>query len=354
MVMVVYLLMMVVFMYCNHLLRQGQLRRKRRRIQRREHAPSALLTRQILADNEKQGALSLERLQRARVFHRSQHPLDVRFERLGLRVGDGDGRRLLRDVSGHFKSNRMACIMGPSGCGKTTLLNALCGRAATYGGTTEGRMFVNGVAYSMATVAAVTASMTGFVTQDDSVHGDLTVLENLAYSCHLRAPAHYTPARRKALVDGLCEMLGLGDVQDCVVGTVQRRGISGGQKKRVNVGVELAADPTVLLLDEPTSGLASTDTLCLVQCLSSFAHRKRTVVAVIHQPRHTVRGPVSWWDQHKKSAQRRRAAIMLCSYCTCVVEGRGRLVASEGYRLGDHFRAEPAALDGRRSSCSTM
>jgi ABC-type multidrug transport system ATPase subunit len=100
--------------------------------------------------------------------------------------------------------------------------------------------------------------------------------------------------RRKALVDGLCEMLELGGVQDCVVGTVQRRGISGGQKKRVNVGVELAADPTALLLDEPTSGLASTDTLCLVQCLSSFARRNRTVVAVIHQPRHTVRAPVSW------------------------------------------------------------
>jgi ABC-type transport system involved in cytochrome bd biosynthesis fused ATPase/permease subunit len=58
----------------------------------------------------------------------TQRPLDIRFERLGLRVGDG-GRRVLSGVSGHFKPSRMACIMGPSGCGKTTLLNALCGRA---------------------------------------------------------------------------------------------------------------------------------------------------------------------------------------------------------------------------------
>jgi ABC-type transport system involved in cytochrome bd biosynthesis fused ATPase/permease subunit len=180
MVMMVYLVMMCVFMYCNHLLRQGQLRRKRRRIQGQSscNPPAALLTRQILADNEKQGAFSLQRLQLARVFHRSQRPLDVRFERLGLRLGDG--RRLLRDVSGHFQANRLACIMGPSGCGKTMLLNALCGRSVTYGGTTEGRLFVNDVANSMATAAAVTASVTGFVPQDDSVYGDLTVLENLA------------------------------------------------------------------------------------------------------------------------------------------------------------------------------
>ncbi|KAK3275066.1 hypothetical protein CYMTET_16785, partial [Cymbomonas tetramitiformis] len=168
-------------------------------------------------------------------------------------------------------------------CGKSSLLNALCGKNGKIG-EISGEILVNSTAMLMSALKRVI----GFVPQDDTVFGELTVLENIQYSGKMRLAGKYTKASRQKVVEGVLEVLGLKEIQNSIVGTVTKRGISGGQKKRVNIGVEMVADPSVLFLDEPTSGLGATDTLVVMKALHSLALTQRSVVAVIHQPRFQV------------------------------------------------------------------
>ena len=114
------------------------------------------------------------------------------------------------------------------------------------------------------------------------------VRENLIFSASLRLPAGTSEERKEALVDDSITLLGLRHVQDVVVGTTEQRGISGGQLKRVNIGLELVADPTLLFLDEPTSGLDSTASLEVLGALRALSRLGVTVVTVIHQPRYSI------------------------------------------------------------------
>ena len=114
------------------------------------------------------------------------------------------------------------------------------------------------------------------------------VRENLIFSASLRLPAGTSEERKEALVDDAITLLGLRHVQDIVVGTTEQRGISGGQLKRVNIGLELVADPTLLFLDEPTSGLDSTASLEVLGALRALSRLGVTVVTVIHQPRYSI------------------------------------------------------------------
>jgi len=212
-------------------------------------------------------------------FTMCQVPVSIKFRQLVLRVGE---KKLLQEVSGTFRHSRMAAVMGRSGCGKSTLLNTLCGKA-TYG-ETEGHIFINEVEKPVTVLAPVM----GFVPQDDTVHGDLTVLENISFSAQLRLPRTYSKQAKQAIVDGTMKALGLDPIANSIVGTVEKRGVSGGQKKRVNIGVEMVTDPTVLFLDEPTSGLGASDTLLVMKGLGDLTRVARTLVAVIHQPRYQV------------------------------------------------------------------
>mmetsp|Transcript_48717 Transcript_48717/g.93204 ORF Transcript_48717/g.93204 Transcript_48717/m.93204 type:complete len:1065 (-) Transcript_48717:631-3825(-) len=212
-------------------------------------------------------------------FDRCARPITIQFLELGLTVGS---KALLQNVSGAFKYGKLVAVMGPSGCGKSTLLNTLCGKA-TYG-KRVGRVLFNTKQREITAYRQVI----GFVPQDDTVFPQLTVEENLFWSANLRLPVEMStdPARLSAIIEGAIQLLNLDRIQSSVVGDVKRRGISGGQKKRVNIGVEMCSDPTVLFMDEPTSGLAATDTLTIIRGLHSFAHAKRTIIAVIHQPRY--------------------------------------------------------------------
>eukprot|EP00854_Cymbomonas_tetramitiformis_P010873 gene10873-12869_t len=212
-------------------------------------------------------------------FHICPCPTSILFEDLVLAVGK---LTLLDHVSGLFAHSRMTAIMGPSGCGKSSLLNTLCGKA-TYG-TQSGRITINGVECP---VSSLKTAM-GFVPQDDTIFGDLTVLENLVFSAKLRLPPNFNLERQKNIVQGVVNALQLENIQNSVVGTVEARGISGGQKKRVNIGLEMVTDPTMLFLDEPTSGLGAADTLLVTTVLNSLTRTKRSVVAVVHQPRYQV------------------------------------------------------------------
>eukprot|EP00191_Tetraselmis_sp_GSL018_P005067 CAMPEP_0177612188 /NCGR_PEP_ID=MMETSP0419_2-20121207/21039_1 /TAXON_ID=582737 /ORGANISM="Tetraselmis sp., Strain GSL018" /LENGTH=1045 /DNA_ID=CAMNT_0019108263 /DNA_START=510 /DNA_END=3647 /DNA_ORIENTATION=+ len=206
--------------------------------------------------------------------------VSIEFENLTLDLKSGT--RVLDGVSGSFPHSQLIAIMGGSGCGKSTFLNVLCGKA-TYG-TMGGRVLINGEAVPLSFIR----SIKGFVPQDDTVHEDLTVQENLYYSAAARLPSRYTRYKRKQLVLATCELLELSPVINSVVGSVEHRGISGGQRKRVNIGVELVAQPSVLFLDEPTSGLDATASLSILSGLKLLSQRGLSSIMVIHQPRYSV------------------------------------------------------------------
>ena len=117
------------------------------------------------------------------------------------------------------------------------------------------------------------------------MHRELSVRDNLSFSANMRLPASLSSEEREKIVFWAIDSLELGHVQHSIIGDEEERGVSGGQRKRVNVGIELVADPSILFLDEPTSGLDSATALELCFTLRTIAREKRMVVAaVIHQP----------------------------------------------------------------------
>lgn len=207
--------------------------------------------------------------------------LHVRFINLSMKL-KSCGKRVLQNVTGEFHPGKMTAIMGPSGAGKTTLMCALAGKA-NYGSVT-GTIQVNGRADRLERYKKVM----GFVPQDDIMYRTLTVEENLHYSAHFRLPRTFSSRQRLEVVENAITVLGLGEIRHSIIGDEETRGISGGQRKRVNVGLELVADPVILFLDEPTSGLDSTASKLVVQGLRRVAQLGVTVVAVIHQPSYEV------------------------------------------------------------------
>ncbi len=128
-------------------------------------------------------------------------------------------------------------------------------------------------------------SEVGFVPQDDIMHDGLTVYQNIYFSAMLRLPAGMSHAQKIGIIEDVLNILDLQAIRNSVVGGAgSARGISGGQKKRVNIGLELVAYPRILFLDEPTSGLDSTASFRVVKCLQRLKALGITTVAVIHQP----------------------------------------------------------------------
>ncbi|KAG9152522.1 hypothetical protein Leryth_016440 [Lithospermum erythrorhizon] len=208
-------------------------------------------------------------------------PIEVIFKNLTLTL-KGKNKHLLRSVSGTLSPGRVSAVMGPSGAGKTTFLSALTGRF--HGCTISGQILINGKHDSMQSYKRVL----GFVPQDDIVHGNLTVEENLWFSARCRLPADLSKAEKVLVIERVIESLGLQLIRDSLVGTVEKRGISGGQRKRVNVGLEMVMDPSLLILDEPTSGLDSASSLLLLRALRREALEGVNIVMVLHQPSYTL------------------------------------------------------------------
>jgi ABC-type multidrug transport system ATPase subunit len=209
-------------------------------------------------------------------------PVSIEFKNVGMKL-KSNGREILRGVSGYFPPASLVALMGPSGGGKTTFMNALLGRAS-YANVT-GQVVVNGVKNGLENAR----NLLGFVPQnDDVVHEDLTVFQNIYYSAMTRLPAEVSAHVKRQHVQEVINVLGISHIQNMVVGSAKRRGISGGQKKRVNIGVELAAMPSIIFMDEPTSGLDGSATLELAQCLAELRNSGLSIVCVIHQPRFTV------------------------------------------------------------------
>ena len=211
--------------------------------------------------------------------------VDLAFQDLSLTVRVG-GReiKVVNNVSGRLQAATMTALMGGSGAGKTSLLNALCGRA--FYGTTTGTVRINGHVESIEDHK----DATGFVPQsDDSVHAELTVKENLVYSGRFSLPKGTPLWEIEEYADHVMANLGLSRVSASIVGDVNRRGVSGGEKKRVNIGMELMAKPSILFLDEPTSGLDSSSALLVMGSLKNLVKSARmTICSVIHQPRKQI------------------------------------------------------------------
>ena len=167
--------------------------------------------------------------------------VDLCFKDLSLSVEIGKKKvDVVNKVTGRLRGKTMTALMGGSGAGKTSLLNALCGRA--HYGETTGKIYLNG----HETEIQKHIDCIGFVPQDDSsVYPELTVRENFLFAGKFRLPKGTTDAEIEDLADETIANLGLSRVANSCVGDVKKRGVSGGEKKRVNIGIELMALPSI-------------------------------------------------------------------------------------------------------------
>lgn len=185
---------------------------------------------------------------------------------------------LLDTVSCSFVPGRLCALMGSSGAGKSTLMDLVAGRKNQ--GSVEGSMLFDGKPRP-----DFFKRVAGYVEQSDVLIPTLTVRETLMYAAELRLPAsQFTQAQKTERVERIIRDLGLTRCADSFVGDNLRRGVSGGERKRVSIGVELVTSPRVLFLDEPTSGLDSATTLDVVRVLRDLSRQGQTIICTIHQP----------------------------------------------------------------------
>ncbi|KAJ1801592.1 hypothetical protein LPJ59_000157 [Coemansia sp. RSA 2399] len=189
-------------------------------------------------------------------------------------------RRILHSVSGNIYPGEVVAIMGSSGAGKTTLLNVLAGRIQ--GGKLYGNIKFNGSKRNPHDFKRILA----YVEQDDLMHATLSVKETLTVSAKLRLPSKkYTYEEKKQRVDDVMRQMRLSHVADTRIGDAGMRGVSGGERKRVSIGIELVTDPSILVLDEPSSGLDSSSAEMVVKLIKEMSReRSLTTLMTIHQP----------------------------------------------------------------------
>lgn len=188
-------------------------------------------------------------------------------------------KTILNGVSGSASPGQVLAIMGPSGSGKTSILDILSGRSSYDSGiiTIDGEVVTDRIMKKMKKKVA-------YVKQNDLFFGHLTVRDQLTYTAFLRLPSVWTKNKKILEVNRIIKLLRLSKCADT---PIER--ISGGEKKRVNIGSELLTDPSNILLDEPTSGLDSTSAVALLQILDSLARKEgKTIITSIHQPSSAV------------------------------------------------------------------
>jgi ABC-type multidrug transport system ATPase subunit len=185
--------------------------------------------------------------------------------------------KVLTDVSGRIEPDEMCALMGSSGAGKSTLLDILADRKTV--GTLTGNIFINGKIREK-----IMMKSTAYVMQDDIHIGCLSVYETLYYSALLRLPQTMTQLAKQQRIDEIMKVLGLFHISSSIVGDEKRRGISGGQKKRLSIGIEIIHKPQMIFLDEPTTGLDSAIAYEVMYAVRQIANQHRTIICTIHQP----------------------------------------------------------------------
>lgn len=244
-------------------------------------------------------AASLSRLSRTesklsvRIFEESQ-PGDelfpemcLTFKGVSCRVNVVDSqskqehtKTILRNISGVLRPGVMCALLGPSGSGKSTLLDCISGRKTL---EYHGEIQINGHPRDRFFQRVI-----GYVPQENDVNPNLSVRECLEFCARLKAQ-HDDESQIEETVNWVIGALSLVDVAEQRVGDTMRRGISGGQRKRVSIGKALVSKPGILFMDEPTSGLSATDALLVMQCIRNISRRNRmSVLCAIHQPRNAL------------------------------------------------------------------
>lgn len=199
------------------------------------------------------------------------------FNAVNLGFKFPNGHIGLRDVNISEGPGNLIGIMGASGAGKTTLLNVLAGLEKP----SSGELKING--YNIHTEKDQIEGVIGYIAQDDLLIEELTVYQNLYYNAKL-CFKNLTDEEIGERVIQVLENLGLDRIKDLKVGSVLNKKISGGQRKRLNIALELIREPAVMFVDEPTSGLSSRDSENVIDLLKELSLKGKLIFVVIHQP----------------------------------------------------------------------
>lgn len=201
----------------------------------------------------------------------------VSFNAIDIQFRFANGDIGLRDINISEGPGKLIGIMGASGAGKTTLLNVLAGIE----NPSEGKILING--FDIHTEKENIEGVIGYVSQDDLLIEELTVYQNLYYNAKL-CFADFSEEELDKKVLEVLSSLGLEQRKDLKVGSVLDKTISGGQRKRLNIALELIREPAVLFVDEPTSGLSSRDSENVIDLLKELSLKGKLIFVVIHQP----------------------------------------------------------------------
>ena len=221
------------------------------------------------------GSYRFQLLEGGELAQRKYHG-NLTIEAADVVVNAPNGNRLIEPVSMTIFPSELVALMGPAGAGKTTLLKALNG----YTKPVQGRVLFNGA--SLYDYYDRFRQQLGYVPQDDIVHSQLTVGEALYFSARLRTDLSDDEIRARTLK--VLDQLRMQDKKDTLIGSAERKTLSGGQRKRVNIALELINDTPVLFLDEPTSGLSSYDAESVIELLKELSKQGKTIITTIHQP----------------------------------------------------------------------
>ncbi|KAH8279628.1 hypothetical protein KR018_010880 [Drosophila ironensis] len=201
--------------------------------------------------------------------------VDLAFHNLTYRVKEGNrsnAKTILKGVSGRLRSGELTAIMGPSGAGKSTLLNILSGYKTS---SIEGSVTMNGAERNLSAFRKLSA----YIMQDNQLHGNLTVQEAMTVATNLKLSKKFTKPEKNSMIDDILLTLSLSEHRYTMT-----RNLSGGQKKRLSIALELVSNPPIMFFDEPTSGLDSSTCFQCIHLLKMLAAGGRTVICTIHQP----------------------------------------------------------------------
>ncbi|KAH9326051.1 hypothetical protein KI387_006229, partial [Taxus chinensis] len=200
------------------------------------------------------------------------------------RIENSQHKIVLNDVSGEAREGQIFAVLGQSGSGKSTLIDGLAHRISK--DSLKGTVTLNGEPLG----GRVLRSISAYVMQDDLLFPMLTVQETLMYAAEFRLPRSCSRDKKRGRVEVLIDQLGLRAAASTIVGDEGHRGVSGGERRRVSIGIDIIHDPILLFLDEPTSGLDSTSAFMVVKTLQRIARTGSVVILSIHQPSYRILG----------------------------------------------------------------